>query len=173
MYVEETFMKILNKLVGREFNQLFQQFNGDMIIINFGENIEQSLHAQCFVRISKNNRILLTTSDVYFNLDYTQKCDEDKDGNLLDYNIDIVNKLLYKSIVTKVVYNKLGDVTIYFDCGVKIELIMDCLFKGFEYYRFIIYTPHYCDDLESHKSTHYIYTLQNNVFVEEQDNFSE
>ena len=163
-------MKILNKLMGQEFNQLFQQFNGDMIVINFGEQIMFSLHLQCFVRISQKNKVLLTTADVHFNLDNKKKCDNNQSGNLLDYNIGIVNQLLYKSIVTKVVYSGLRDVTIYFDCGVKIELIMDCLFNGFEYYRFIIYPHCYCDEVGNQDSLHYVCKLREGTFIELEEN---
>lgn len=162
-------MKALKKLLNEKFKEMFALFCGDMIVINFDDKIKYSLHAQCFVRVTCARKILFTTSDVHFNPDRTQKCEEEKDGNLLEYNMNIVNSLLQNAVVTKVKYNKVGDVAICFDNDVVIELIQDCLFVGFEYYRFISYSPYYDEENLDQDSTHYVCELINDVLTERED----
>ncbi len=162
-------MKNLERLIGEKIEQIFY-FNNMLIVINFGEQIKYSLHTQCLVRISLNGQVLLTTSDIYFNPDFTRKTKKErKKESLLDVNLNNVKNVLKDAIVKSVQYSDIGDVIIYFDNDVKLELIVDCLCDGMEYYRFIQFHPHYLDSDEQ-CSEHYIMTFSDGKFIESIDN---
>lgn len=152
-------MTNFQKLKGKRFVEMFRQAQ-EWLIINFGEEVEYSIHAACFVRISRGGELLFTSSDEFFNSDRTQKCDGDTGGNLLDDNITIVNRLLKGALVKEVRCSQLGDVQIVFDNHCKIEICVDCIYEGYEYYRLIEYFPHFVEN-NSLSSKHHALVYQN------------
>ena len=138
-----------------------------MLIINFGENITHSLHVNCFVRIISGDKILLTSSDEYFLKDGTHKTEEDfkkeeekgiiaDKHSLLAANIKAVKKLLRNRKVLRIDTTLNADLFISFDNGVVIQIMPDCIAKSYEYYRFIKFEPHWNEDFDKFKSSHFV-----------------
>lgn len=157
--------KILSELKGKKFNTLFKQFN--MLIINFGDEITDSFHINCLVRIINGNRLLLTSADEYFTADGLQKSDDDYNtleqneiindpNSLLAKNIEKVNKILRGEEVTRIKVSPCKDVYIYFANDVIIQILPDCLEKCYEYYRYIKFVPCWDEKLDNFKSVHYV-----------------
>lgn len=157
--------KFLSELKGKKFNTLFKQF--DMLIINFGDKITDSFHINCLVRICNGNKMLLTSADEYFTCDGLQKSKDDYNfleqneiindpNSLLAKNIDKVNKILRGETVTRIKVSLHKDVYIYFANNVIIQILPDCLEKGYEYFRYIKFVPCWDEKLNNFKSVHYV-----------------
>lgn len=138
----------IKNLIGKKFKEIFFAAvsgilsNVDMLVFNFNTENLLSLHVFSFVRIVKNNRILLTSSDMYFNNEYEQlkyeECQSDSiENTLLQKNIDSINQILANRTVIKAYITKLGDIRILFDNNVKIEVIVDAVYKNYECYRLL------------------------------------
>ena len=84
-------MQRMLKIIGKKLNSVFLQLK-DVMILNFGDEIEYSLHIASFVRVVRDNEIIFTSSDIFFNSDYEQKSDDDE--SLIDITIEDVRKLL-------------------------------------------------------------------------------
>lgn len=160
-------MKELNELVGKKVNSIFLQLR-DMVILNFGDEIEYSLHISSFVRVSQKGKILFTSSDVFFNTDYTRQSDEDKSSCLIDKNIEVVRNVIVGELIINLDFNELGDVKIYLSNDCKIEIITDCLFKDYDYFRFIKFFPHY-SETDEFTSRHFIFTFDGDKFIFKED----
>lgn len=140
-------LQCLKKIIGLEFNNIFyQKFYkivdiDDMIVVNFGKEENYfSLHVPCMVRILKKEKILLTSSDIYFTNNYNYPISDEVINNkdtLLDTAIDSVNELLNNAIVTEVSISIVGDVSIKFNNDILFQIILDCRVQDFEYYRFM------------------------------------
>ena len=123
-------MQRMLKIIGKKLNSVFLQLK-DVMILNFGDEIEYSLHIASFVRVVRDNEIIFTSSDIFFNSDYEQKSDDDE--SLIDITIEDVRKLLIGETVADLEYNEIGDIKINLTNGFKIEIWTDCLFKNYEY----------------------------------------
>lgn len=160
---------MIHDIVNCSFNNMFKQL--DMLIINFDKPIRASIHARCFVRVFKDNTILLTSSDEFFdkngneleaNTNGTHACTEE---SLLDINIKRINKLMNGEFVTEVIVSDIKDITISFSNGVKIQILPDCLMKDYEYYRFIKFIPFLDDELKNYHSEHYVVSNVNGAVM--------
>lgn len=147
-------MQRMLKIIGKKLNSVFLQLK-DVMILNFGDEIEYSLHIASFVRVVRDNEIIFTSSDIFFNSDYEQKSDDD--GSLIDITIEDVRKLLIGETVTDLEYNEIGDIKINLTNGFKIEIWTDCLFKNYEYFRFIEYLP-FLSESNNYTSKHFIFS---------------
>lgn len=156
---------ICEKLSKTSFNHLFKQM--DLIVINFGDPIQYSLHVASAVRVCHGDEIILNLSDEYFTKEGLPKSNEtyerlEEEGyisdpnSLLASNIARVNSLLKGKIVKKVGVSRWQDLTLSFSEDLVIQIMQDCLEKDFEYYRFIEFLPHYNEDLEKYGSVHYV-----------------
>lgn len=137
----------LQEIIGKKFTSFFKQL--EMFIINFGDEIEFSLHTYCFCRIRSEKEIILTSNDEYYDLDYNYLSDEDYEKDelhektLLNSTIKKANRLLKNSVVSKVVVNNNADILIEFNNGIIFETLIDRKSQDFEYYRFIKFVPSY------------------------------
>ena len=113
----------------------------NMFVINFAKNRRiYSLHIFCFLRIMKNQKILLTSSDEFVNLNYKiSEFYNNTEESLLTHNISNVNKILYNSRINFVDFYECGDLIIEFNENITIEVRPDCLVDQFEYYRLFEY----------------------------------
>lgn len=153
-------MKRLLKLIGKKVNNIFLQLR-DMMILNFGNEIEYSLHISSFVRILRGNEIIFTSADVFFNPNYEQK--SDSDDYLIDITIENARKLLIGANVVDLDFSELGDVKIKLSNGVVIDIITDCLFNDYEYFRFIEYSPFYSES-QKFVAKHFIFSYKYGQF---------
>lgn len=116
----------------------------DLIIINFGTDdkvIEYSLHSTSFTRFIKNEKLLLTSTDVFFDELGNDIENDDKTETLMKKHISEVNKALKGQTVKSVSKNKIGDLTVEFENGIVMQTIIDFIAKEQECYRFIEFVP--------------------------------
>lgn len=111
--------------------------------------------------MSKKDRILLTSSDEFFDVDGSSmdgsgSCNQTNQSDLLSLNLQVVNKILKNHKVKEFEISELQDITITFDNDVKFMIFPDCLMKNYEYYRFIEFVPHWDDNIKNYKSIHHI-----------------
>lgn len=136
-------LDIMQVLVGKKLNNIFKQW--DMFIINFGDELEYTLHTGCFLRIKKGREIIMTYLDeyVYPSLEFipkrVYKKDKFHEKSLLKHSIGRTKLLLENAVVSRVSISEIADVDIVFDNGVIIEIRPDCLYENNEYYRFFEY----------------------------------
>lgn len=139
----------------------------DMLIINFGKPIVVSIHAFCFVRITKRSDIIFTTSDELFDVNGALLDNDAVDEivqtgafyspkSLFARNLEKVNSLLNGKKVVAIYMSETFDLAIFFDGGIRMDIILDCLKKDMEYYRFIEFVPHWDTDIKNYESIHYI-----------------
>lgn len=151
-------LNIIREIIGSSISDIFYQpvkdliSSDNMFVINFGEKCIYSLHVFCFLRIRDENEIILTSSDEYFSNDFMQlnsKVYDSRDEfekSLLFITIKTVKSRLKGSIIRSVTINNIGDIIIQFDNGIQMEIIPDCMFQDYEYYRFFNtkkFSPHY------------------------------
>lgn len=142
---------IMQNLVGKKLNNIFKQL--DFFIINFGDEIEYSLHTYCFLRIRRADEIILMASDEYYFPNYTimpqktYKYDELHEKSLLKVTTEKTKELLKNAIVKKVEVSDIADIFIEFDNGVIIETLTNFQQQNSEFFRFFKYgnlnEPHY------------------------------
>ena len=116
----------------------------DLIVINFGADnkvIEYSLHLTSLTRFTKNEKLLLTSADVFFDELGNNIENVDKTETLMKKHISEVNKTLKGQTVKSVSKNKIGDWTIEFENSVVVQTFIDCIAKEQECYRFIEFVP--------------------------------
>lgn len=116
----------------------------DLIVINFGADnkvIEYSLHLTSLTRFTKNEKLLLTSADVFFDELGNNIENVDKTETLMKKHISEVNKTLKGQTVKSVSKNKIGDLTIEFENSVVVQTFIDCIAKEQECYRFIEFVP--------------------------------
>lgn len=116
----------------------------DLIVINFGADnkvIEYSLHLTSLTRFTKNEKLLLTSADVFFDELGNNIENVDKTETLMKKHISEVNKTLKGKTVKSVSKNKIGDLTIEFENSVVVQTFIDCIAKEQECYRFIEFVP--------------------------------
>jgi hypothetical protein len=119
--------------------------DGNMFVINLKNNTSYSLHTFCSLRIIHNGEIVLTSSDEYFDKnfnkldakDYEAACGNKFINTLLSKNISYVKRLLKSSKIQTISISETADIKIVFDNNVTFEIVPDCLYEGYEYYRFI------------------------------------
>lgn len=157
--------RFCRNLIGKKFNTIFKQF--DMLIINFGEPITNSIQVGSMVRICEKDKIIMTISDEFFTKEGLSKSDKiyeqlEKDelindpNSLLAENLKKVNKLLENRIVRNIKINQWMDLFIYFDNNIIIQLFPDCLMRDYEYYRYIEFLPYWAEDSNDFYSVHHI-----------------
>jgi len=142
----------MQTLIGKKLKDIFYQpvagvvSDDNMFVVNFEcEKSKCSLNVFCFFRIHQADRILLNSSDEYFDENYSKlgmddynKAEENKfKKTLLSKNIYSVKNLLKIAKIQSVSVSGIADIKIVFDNDVIIELLLDCLYDGYEYYRFI------------------------------------
>ena len=156
---------ILKEIQGQTVSKIFKQF--DMIIINFGNPIICSLHINSAVRVCQEDKILLNNSDEFFTKSGKQKTEMqykllEEEGfindpnSLFANNIKIVNKLLKGKQVFEIKRTKWHDLILFFEEGIEVQIIQDCLQKDYEYYRYIKFCPFYNNNEKKFNSYHYV-----------------
>ena len=135
--------KILLDIVESEFlNINFSKSNEttspqNMFVIDlYKQNKKYTIYVYCFLRIIKENQILLTSSDEFLNKEYrliNEFCKED--DSLIFYNLKNVNNILYKNKVLSIEFSNTNDLTIVLSENIKIEIIIDCLLDEFICYK--------------------------------------
>jgi hypothetical protein len=147
----KTDLSIMQNIVGKKLNNIFKQL--DFFIINFGVEIEYSLHTYCFLRVKTSNEIILTSSDEYYLPNYKHmsqrayKQDELHENSLLKITAEKTKEILKNAIVKKVKITNTADVIIVFDNGVINEMLPNFQQQKGEFFRFFKYhhhdLPHY------------------------------
>ncbi len=149
---------ILNKLIGTHFkNIIFQPTKGvlenNIMVINFlNEATQYTLSVGCFVRVRKQNNIMLTSSDEFFQKNLAP-LNVEKSDTLLQENLKNVNQELLNSTVGSINITPVADLHIQMDCGVILDILPDCLGQNYEHYRFF----------DNHAGNHYIVYNYNKV----------
>lgn len=142
----------IKRLIGTKFDEMFFVpvagilSSLDVIVFNFNSEKLLSLHVFSFVRIVKNNKILFSSSDMYFKRYEKIKGEElqqNDDETLLQETIEKLERLFVGRTVKKVSINSMGDLRIVFDNSLKIEIIADSLYSGFECYRLLCFEGEY------------------------------
>lgn len=151
--------KLINKIIGESFYELFQLSN--LLIINIGEKIKFSFHIACFVRIIDKNKILLTSSDEFFDskgdaLESIESLGKRLNNlnSLLTVNIKKINELLIGKKVKAITQTRYGDLYIHFDNDIIIQIMIDCRPRHYECYRLIEYIPFY--DIQRNNNSKHI-----------------
>lgn len=127
----------------------------DLIMLTFEKNkIEYAFHSQTLIRFIKDNIILLTRSDYFNKKDFT---DENSISNF-DVKLDLYKDIFYNKAVVDIAVNEIGDLIIYCEDNIRIEIIIDSTSdsfgEGFEHWRFFeindMKIPHFVinDNLE-------------------------
>jgi len=135
--------------------------DGNVYILNF-EN-EYSLHIFCFMRIHQNGKILLTSSDEYFNVSNEKLTDEEYreslnnkfNNTLLLKNIKLVKKLIKNIPIKTILVNDVADIIIELESNIVIEIKPDCLYNNYEYYRIF--------SLKKHSVHHVVSFIDGNI----------
>jgi hypothetical protein len=150
-------LNILQNLVGKRLNNIFKQL--DFFIINFGDEIEYSLHTYCFLRIRTTDTIILTSADEYYFPDYNfmseeqYEQDEMHQKSLLCNTIYRTKELLRDAIISKVEISNTADIIIQFDNGIVIETFTNFQQHNAEFFRFFerdnLDEPHYVIKFEN------------------------
>lgn len=136
--------KNLDFLIGATFvDFIFQPTKGiiapdNMFVINFKNmNILYSIHVFCFLRINKNNNILINSSDEYVDVNHSLLLEENAKNSILLSSINKIKCILAKEKIEKAFIEECGDLIISFSNDVKLKAIIDCSIEGYEYYRII------------------------------------
>ncbi len=138
----------LKKIIGKKLNDILYQPTDDVLgdnifVLNFGVGTVFSLHVSCFFRVVFKEKILLTSSDQYFDDEFKRLSFEEYEKERtskythINKNISFVKKLLLNALVQSVAISPTADLTINFDNGLQFDIIIDCLFQGYDYYRLI------------------------------------
>ncbi|MCI8596724.1 MAG: hypothetical protein HFE35_07960 [Clostridia bacterium] len=134
---------MIQKLIGQKFCNIFYQptamvLGDDIFVINFGNNIDYSLHVGTYLRFVLDNSILLTSCDIHFSPSYQSiNLRNSNEKTLLDKNLSNIKKLLKGSYVSSVSVTLTADIIITFSNNIKLEITTDCLCDDYEYYRFM------------------------------------
>lgn len=123
--------RIYEKLKTSIFNNLFKQM--DLIIINWGDPIQYSLHVASAIRICCGNQIILNPSDEFMTKEGLPKEEAvyerleaegfiNDPNSLLAENIAKVNKLLKGKTVKKVEVSKWQDLTLILSNDIVIQI---------------------------------------------------
>ena len=145
-------MDYIKKICGKRMSDIFLQpvagliSDVDMFVINFGESAEISLHIFSFLRVTCENRILLTSTDMHFGENYEWLTYEEQDKarnkcfekTLLNRNIENLKSILDDAYVINAYFSEIGDIIIEFNNSVVIEIRVDALYNDFECYRIIL-----------------------------------
>lgn len=127
----------------------------DLIMLTFEKDkIEYAFHSQTLIRFIKDNIIFITRSDYFNKKDYK---DESSISNF-DVKLNQYKDSFYNKAVVDIDVNEIGDLIIYCEDNIKIEVIIDSssdsFGEGFEHWRFFkvndIKIPHFVinDNLE-------------------------
>ncbi|PII03671.1 hypothetical protein B9P96_001020 [Acholeplasma laidlawii] len=112
----------------------------NMLCLNFTkEDLTSSLHIQCFYRIHKNNKVLVTSQD-YHTFDYDNG-DEDGTSNDLWKNLSNISNQIEGQLVTQVLTSDLKDIILFLSNDFHIDIIISNSKSNFEdmieQYRFL------------------------------------
>lgn len=138
-------------LVGKRLFEFDQRLG--IFVFNFGDGIEYSLHVECFLRVTQGNTILLTSNDQFYSpnweplskREYKKEQNMPRGRSLLSVSAERLRHVTNHSVVQAVKIEDLGDLSILFDNGVRIEICLDRMEQNNEFYRFFKYRsdPHY------------------------------
>lgn len=146
--------KVLSEsLIGKKVYEICKRLG--IFIISFGEKLEYSLHIECFFRIRKGNRLVLTYNDEYYAPNWTELTRKNFKrsqkncckNSLLEKTFNNFKYLTQEAVVSSIEISEVGDLFISFNNGVLIEIFLDCVGQNNEFYRFFKYDdtcfPHY------------------------------
>ena len=166
-------MDCLKQLIGKSVSNIFYQpvagilAYTDMFVVNFGEKIDDSLHIFSFFRVINKDKIILTSSDCFFDENFdrlsSELADKSRDelfnGTLLHSNIQRVKDTLNHAKVVNAYCNNVGDVIIEFDNSTIMQILIDALCDQ-ECYRLIHYFDNHSEHeiVECRKAQLYYYT---------------
>ena len=154
-----TLKKRMSEIIGLNLISVFYQpteeiLGDNILILNFGENDKKtmaSLHIACFAKAVQGNQILFTMADEYFNANYQRISDLEQEGiadNLIAHTLQVLKEKTDKVKIISACVSLSGDICIQFQNDVVIYVCPDCMFQGYEYYRFL--------DFKQKKNVHYI-----------------
>lgn len=143
-----TFKKRMSEIIGLNLISIFYQpteeiLGDNILILNFGENdkkIIASLHIACFAKAVQGDHILFTVADEYFSSNYQRISNLEQYGitdNLIDHTLQVLKEKTYKVKIISACVSLSGDICIQFQNDVVIYVCPDCMFQGYEYYRFL------------------------------------
>ncbi len=124
------------KLIGSKLNWIKRSC--DLVMFDFTciNQEKVNLHTQCFLRILDNGKLIISSNDLYRRgKNSKKKFKWDKPGTtLFEDNLDLYQSKIYSKFVVEI--NLINsDVTINFEDGLKLELIVDTT-ETEEKYRF-------------------------------------
>lgn len=142
MFDKTKLEKAISKIKGKKLKSFFYQptrfILGDNIFV-FNLNNGYSLHVACFLRISHNNEIILTSSDEFVDCKYKKLSYYDEKNfiknTLLEKAILNVKKLLKKAEIINIEIYGCADLKISFSNDLIIDVLLDCQYDDYEYYR--------------------------------------
>lgn len=102
-----------------------------VLLYSNGENY--SLEVTSMLRVIENNKIILTSADEFFDLNYEQSS-LSYSNLLVNKNIKLVNEKLKNETIQAIKVNKIGDLTICFSNNILLEIRIDCSFNNYLYY---------------------------------------
>ena len=164
---EKKDLEVMQNIVGKRLNNIFKQL--DFFILNFGEEVEYSLHTYSFLRIIKDKVILLTSADEYYYPSHERmlakvyKKDEMHEKSLLRLNIEKTKTALENAVVKEVVVTDTADLYIAFDNKVIIQVLIDYLCQDTEMHRFFK-----CKSEDSN-NPHYVIKFYDECLITEVD----
>lgn len=103
--------------------------------INFTDGSYLNIYAM--MRIINDNSIILCSSDYYFNKFFQECSDINKiDESLIFDSLKKTNELVKKHFITQIEANDYGDLTIYVDSNLRIEIYFDTPENDKDYYTY-------------------------------------
>lgn len=157
--MELNFLKNL-KLKNIIFHPTNRSISSDnMFLINLGkEEIYYTIYAYCFVRVKKDMKLFLTSSDEFVDKNHNQLTSNDYKKSIIFLNIDKVKSVLENEIIINAYINSGGDLILEFSNNYYIELLIDCCIDFYEYYRIL--------ELKTDKTKLIVNYLNNEVTLE-------
>jgi hypothetical protein len=140
-------IEAIRHLVGTTITYMYYQrmpILCDMFLTIFKSETEEfALHCCCYLRVIRNEKLILSTYDVYLDKETrlymsTRKyrSQERYEKSYLDTAIPLFMKGVEGYKVTDILCMPFGDLYIYFENGDRIELIVDTHEEDYELYRF-------------------------------------
>lgn len=98
---------------------------------------ESELLIYTILRVIENDRIVLCSSDYYLHKDYT--ADENPaalENTLMDISLTDVNRKIRGSIIKNISLNEQGDLVLFLNNSMQIQIFIDSMEDGIDYYCF-------------------------------------
>lgn len=110
----------------------------NMFLINLGkEEIDYTICAYCFVRVRKDKKLILTSSDEFVDKNHNRLYVDDYKKSIVFLNVKKAKSFLKNEIIVNAYINSIGDLILEFSNDYYIELSIDCCINFYEYYRIL------------------------------------